>query len=202
MLNHFSFEVIKLDTVAKTSNKMKGVIFTTYLELVETHFGPEVTDRMIEESEVESGGAYTAVGTYDHKEMVAMVGKLSSMTDIPEVELYKIYGKNLFSLLAKGYKSMLKDIKTPFQLLSKLEDYIHVEVLKLYPEAELPRFDTRVINENQLEMVYHSKRGFSDLAIGLIEGCFEHYEQTCTIDKEMMDEEGHKVKLTITQKAE
>ena len=45
---------------------MKGVIFTEFLEMVESHFSPEMADRIITAARLPSGGAYTAVGTYDH----------------------------------------------------------------------------------------------------------------------------------------
>jgi len=59
---------------------MKGIVFTEFLEMVEAKFSPEMTDRIITESKVPSGGAYSAVGTYDHEEIVALVQALSRAT--------------------------------------------------------------------------------------------------------------------------
>jgi len=44
---------------------MKGIIFTEFLEMVEDRFSPEIADRIIEAADLPSGGAYTAIGTYD-----------------------------------------------------------------------------------------------------------------------------------------
>jgi len=42
---------------------MKGIVFTEFLDLVEEKFGMEMVDKIITQSELESEGAYTAVGT-------------------------------------------------------------------------------------------------------------------------------------------
>ncbi len=52
---------------------MKGMVFTEFLEMVEDRFSPEIADRIITASDLRSGGAYTAVGTYEHSEMIQLV---------------------------------------------------------------------------------------------------------------------------------
>ena len=48
---------------------MKGIVFTEFLDLVEAKFGAEVLEEMLDAADLKSGGAYTAVGYYDHAEM-------------------------------------------------------------------------------------------------------------------------------------
>ena len=55
---------------------MKGIVFREFLEMVEEAFGMDVADQIIEESDLPSGGAYTSVATYDHHEILTLVGKL------------------------------------------------------------------------------------------------------------------------------
>ena len=52
---------------------MKGIVFTEFLEMVETKFGLETVDNIIENSDLKSEGIYTSVGTYDFNEMVTPV---------------------------------------------------------------------------------------------------------------------------------
>jgi hypothetical protein len=68
-----------------------------------------------------------------------------------------------------------------------VEDYIHVEVRKLYPKAELPTFKCTRLDENRLEMVYKSLRPFGDLAQGLIAGCGEFFGETLAIERTDLD---------------
>jgi len=62
-----------------------------------------------------------------------------------------------------------------FAMLAGIDALIHVEVLKLYPEAELPRFDVSRPDERTLVLDYRSPRCMDDLAHGLIEGCVAHF---------------------------
>jgi hypothetical protein len=178
---------------------MKGVIFTSFLEMVETAFGYETVDAILSAETLPSGGIYTTVGTYSHAEIVTLVRHLSQRVNIPIPTLLHIYGKHLFTLLARGYGAWINGITSAFELLEMIESYIHVEVRKLYPEAELPRFETKRLTPNHLEMLYRSERGMASLAVGLIEGCFEHYHQKCRIELEMMNPTGTVVKIQVHQ---
>jgi hypothetical protein len=56
---------------------MKGLVFREFIDLVETKFGDDIVDEIIEAADLPSGGAYPAVGTYPHSEMVSLVVELS-----------------------------------------------------------------------------------------------------------------------------
>ncbi len=43
---------------------MKGIVFTEFLDMVDSVYSPEVVEDIIEASELASAGPYTAVGTY------------------------------------------------------------------------------------------------------------------------------------------
>ena len=55
---------------------MKGVVFTEFLDMVADRFSPDMVEDIIDDAQLPSGGAYTAVGTYPHEEMVAMADGL------------------------------------------------------------------------------------------------------------------------------
>lgn len=178
---------------------MKGIVFTEFLEMVEDKFGYEISENMITNANLPSKGAYTAVGTYDHKEMYSLIGELHKATEIPVPKLMHVYGVHLFGSLAKAYAPMLSNINSAFDMLRSVDQYIHVEVKKLYPDAELPTFDILEESDEKLVMVYSSERRMSDVATGLIEGCLTHYKEKATVHKEMMTEDGSKVKFVIVK---
>ena len=89
---------------------MKGVVFTELLELVEEKFGDEIADQIIEESDLPSGGAYTAVGTYDHQEIFQLVTQLSAKTNAPVPTLVKAFGQHLFGRFYAGYPQFFEGI--------------------------------------------------------------------------------------------
>lgn len=178
---------------------MKGVVFTGFLDLVEDKFGYEMVDKIIESSDLPSGGVYTSIGTYPHREIVQLVVQLSRHSQIPVSDLLKVYGQHFFSVLATQYAHFLTNITSSFQLFESIHHYIHVEVKKLYPDAELPHFATTRLSENVLEMIYTSERKMSDFAEGLIESCLKHYGETATIEKANITEDGSKVRFLITK---
>jgi hypothetical protein len=161
---------------------MKGIVFTEFLDMVEARFGLAALDQIIERSDLPSGGAYTAVGTYDHQELVALVGTLASITRTPVPDLLRTYGRHLFGRFAERFPRFFPAEIDCFQFLSGIDSYIHVEVRKLYPDAELPQFDVGRPAENELSLTYRSCRPFGVFAEGLIQGCIEHFGEKIAVD--------------------
>lgn len=154
---------------------MKGVVFTEFLEMVEDKFSANMVDDIIDDADPASGGIYTAVGTYPHEEIVSLVGSLSKQTDIAVPDLVKIFGEHLFGRFTVLYPDFFTDKTDVFDFLESVETYIHIEVKKLYPDAQLPTFDTRREGNNTLIMYYNSPHPFATLADGLLKGCIAHF---------------------------
>ncbi len=179
---------------------MKGIVFTEFLELVESAFSFEIADQIVEESDLQSGGAYTSVGTYDYQELVQLVIKLSEKTETDIPVLLRIFGKHLFGRFVDGYPSFFENVDSMFSFLENVEDYVHVEVRKLYPDAELPTFECERPDSEKLIMVYQSRRALHDFAEGLIVGCADHFAEKVDIQKEdLSNGEGTKVRFILTK---
>jgi len=163
---------------------MKGIVFTEFLEFVEEQFDADRVDDMIELAAPPSEGAYTSVGTYDHQEMLQLVTALSELSATPVSELVRGFGKHLFGRLISAYPQFLDGVDSTFQFLQSVEDYIHVEVRKLYPDADLPRFDFEFPEPEQMVLTYHSMRPFADLAQGMMEGCIAHFGEEIATERE------------------
>ena len=153
---------------------MKGLVFTEFLEMVESAHGMDTTDQLLELPELESGGAYTAVGTYDAAELVAMVVHLSKLHGVPVDDLLISFGEYLFPRFHKLFPQMFEGKATAPCFLESIHNHIHVEVRKLYPEADLPAFSYEQ-TPGGLVMTYISKRPFAKFALGLIHGCLAHF---------------------------
>jgi len=179
---------------------MKGIIFTEFLEMVEEAFSPETADHIITAANLPSGGAYTAVGTYGHQEMVALVIALSHVTGVGVPALVRTFGKHLFGRFVQAFPAFFQGPRSTFEFLPHVDDHIHVEVLKLYPDAQLPRFETWCDGLERMIMVYHSECGLHDLAEGLIEGCAAHFGEHLQIAKEdLSGGQGTCVRFTLTK---
>lgn len=163
---------------------MKGIVFTEFNEMVEARFSPEIADRIILEAAPASGAAYTAVGTYDHQELIDMVAALSKATGTPADALVKAFGRHLAQRFTTLYPAFFEGVDGLFAFLETIESHVHVEVRKLYPDAELPSFATHRAGPDALEMTYASRRPFADLAEGLIHGCADHFGERVAISRD------------------
>lgn len=149
---------------------MKGVVFTEFLDFVAKRYGDDAVDDIIDASVLPSGGAYTAVGTYNHTEMVTLCTALAEHTGEPAADLVRSFGTHLSATFVHGYPAFFARSGNFFDFLESIEAHIHVEVRKLYPDAELPTFKVEQRTPTRLVMEYRSPRRMSALAEGLILG--------------------------------
>lgn len=181
---------------------MKGIVFTEFLEMVEDRFSPETADQIIEQANLPSGGAYTAVGTYDHAEIVALVQQLGKETGMDLSALLHAFGKHLFTRFVEGFPHFFEGQENAFDFLAQVEDHIHVEVKKLYPDAELPSVLAARDGPERMTIVYRSDRAMADLAHGLIEGCVDHFGEAIDIGvTDLANEAGRHVRFELARAA-
>lgn len=154
---------------------MKGVIFVELLKMAEDAFGEDAVDNALEKADLENGGAFTTVGNYPCSELVKIVVAFSEHSGLsPEVLQIK-FGHWMMAFFIEHYPEFFKEKNSAFALLESVDQEIHVEVRKLYPDAELPRFDTECHSDHHLSMIYSSPRPLDAFCHGLIEACLLHF---------------------------
>jgi hypothetical protein len=178
---------------------MKGIVFTEFLDLVEEKFGIEMVDEIILNSILESEGAYTSIGAYNFSEMIQLLNHLSNKTGISIDNLLFIYGEHFFSVIGKSYPGLLAVYKDPIEMLSSIESHIHVEVIKIYPDAELPTFVVEEKSKNTLIMKYKSSRAMHHFGLGLMNKTFEYFNTSAEIIVEKIKEDGTEVRFIINK---
>jgi len=178
---------------------MKGIIFTEFLDLVEQKFGLAMVDEIITKSNLKSEGVYTAIGTYEFSEMVELITNLSNLTQISTDDLLLVYAEHLFAVLINTYPNLVSHYKNPMDLLASIENHIHVEVRKIYPDAQLPTFETISRTEDKMEMIYKSNRALYMLGKGLMEEAFKLFKVKATVNYKKLKEDGTEVAFTITK---
>lgn len=166
---------------------MKGIVFTEFLDFVSASLGSDVADDIIEDSNVPSGGAYTAVGTYDHTEMQMLVAALAKRTGAGVGDLLAGFGRHLGHRFGALYPDFFKSRGCLFDFLESVDNHIHVEVHKLYPDAELPKFVTHSRVPNKMEFDYRSCRPLAALAEGLILGASDFFGEKVSVKHERHD---------------
>ncbi|KQZ39948.1 heme NO-binding domain-containing protein [Duganella sp. Root1480D1] len=182
---------------------MKGIVFTEFMELVEGRMGLEMLDRIITEAKLPNDGAYTSVGTYDHAELVRLVQALSDASGVSMPQLIHMFGEHLFQRFSVSYQPLFADSHSAFDFLSHIDDVIHVEVRKLYPDAELPSLPCERPSPDRLLMHYSSPRGLGDLAEGLIAGCIKHFGENIAVTRTDLPKEGalHRARFELVRRS-
>ncbi len=183
---------------------MKGIVFREFIEMVENEFSFEIADEIIGASDLSTAGAYTSVGTYPHSEMVSLVGNLSRLTGQPVPALLNHFGRHLFTRFTVIHPQYVTNYRSAFELLQQLDGNIHVEVKKLYNDAELPSFTFEELPEGGMHFDYRSSRGLADFAEGLIEGCIAYFGHPVTVRRTDLpaDAHGSHTRFTLTRSAD
>ena len=178
---------------------MKGIVFTEFLDLVEDKFGIEMVDKIICQSKLESEGVYTSIGTYRFSEMLQLLHNLNENTGIAIDDLLLVYGEHFFGVIERSYPGLLATYKDPIEMISSIENHIHVEVRKIYPDAELPTFLIEEKNEDSLVLIYQSSRAMHHFGLGLMNKTFEHFNAKASIIIEKIKEDGTEVRFIINK---
>jgi hypothetical protein len=178
---------------------MKGIVFTEFLDFVEQLHGPDVVDTVIQAAALPNGGAYTSVGTYDHREMLSLVKITSDHTGLQQSQITSTFGIHLADSLMHCYGFIYKESNNLFDFIALVDRYIHVEVRKLYPDAELPSFEVSYQGAGEIRLRYRSQRKMHDLAHGLILGSARFYETPVSVDLSLgVDAKGDFADFRIT----
>jgi hypothetical protein len=164
---------------------MKGFIFTNFIEFVEASHGLEMVDEMITNCNLPSEGIYSSFSSYEFDELVSLLTYVSKKTDVhPEILLEK-FGVFVFPYLIGKHSYIIENFDNPIDLIGGIENHIHIEVKKLYNDADLPTFRVVEKTEKKLSVIYNSSKGLTYFAIGLMKETLNHFNVngSITIDK-------------------
>jgi len=164
---------------------MKGMIFTELLEMVEATWGPEAVENLLTATPTSTAGAYTAVGNYPAAELVALASTLCRQHNMSMSALQEAFGGRIHTLFTQRYGHFFLRAGGCFNFLQGIENYIHVEVRKLYPDAELPTFTYPHVDATTLVMRYQSQRPLAHFALGLIRASIAHFAEPITVQMEL-----------------
>jgi predicted hydrocarbon binding protein len=178
---------------------MQGSIYTSFSEMIIEKMGMSVWNDLLAKVSPASEGVYTNGMQYDDSEIMSLVSALSEMTKIDVATLVRTFGEYLFIHLYNNSPANLSHIDNLKDFLIYIDNVIHKEVLRVYPQAYLPKFDFKEIPNNDLVMYYQSKRKLCYLSEGLILSASKHFNQPITISHpECMHDGADKCKLIIS----
>lgn len=168
---------------------MKGIIFRLLEKMVTTKLGPRAWDTLVERTPLQTpGGGYVGSETYPDADLLALVQTASDLTGHDAPDLVRAFGRFMFPDLVAIDPSFVRPGMTAKDFLMSVDRVVHVEVRKLQPGANLPRFVYEDPGPGRLAMLYYSDRQLCALAAGLIDGVaayfgerIDHHQTECTL---------------------
>ena len=160
---------------------MKGIIFNLAEDVIAERFGEDIWDQLLDTAGVD--GAYTALGNYPDQELAALVAAGAAHLGVPETVVLRQLGEGAFPRLAASYPVFVERHHDTRSFLVTLNDVIHAEVRKLYPDAQVPDFGFDESSPDVLALSYRSPRRLCALAEGFIAGAAAHFGEQVHIEQ-------------------
>jgi len=159
---------------------MKGVIFTELVRFMETVQSPAFADAVIDAAALPNDGAFTSVGNYPSAHALSLVTQASEQSGIEIAELCRLFGQHLYRRFHILYPHIMEAYTDAEALLTHVGSHIHLEVCTLYPDARPPQVETTV-EDGKTIISYQSHRPLAAIALGLIQGCMEYFNDPRTL---------------------
>ena len=160
---------------------MKGIIFNLLEQVVTDAHGSDTWDELLVASGLD--GVYTSLGNYDDDELIALVGAASQKLGTPPDDLVRWFGSSAIELLAVQHPDFFEGHQSTQPFLETLNDIIHAEVRKLYPDALVPNFDFVTTGDGDFALGYQSPRQLCALAEGFVEGAARYFGEAVSIEQ-------------------
>ena len=160
---------------------MKGVIFNLLEEAVTSRWGEAAWEELLDSCGLD--GVFTSLGSYPDEQFVALVEAASERTGEGSFGLLRWFGRTAIPHLAESYPEFFSGHEGLGTFLLTLNDIIHAEVRKLYPDAQVPVFSFEAPEEGRLRIEYRSARKMCPLAVGFIEGAADRFHETVIIEQ-------------------
>lgn len=167
---------------------MKGVIFNATQEAVIELFDEDTWDDLLDAAGLE--GVYSSVGTYEDADLVAIVVAATKATGLSADEVMVAVGRKALSHLADRVPSLIGDCTNAYEMLGMIHDVIHVEVMKLYEDAQPPQFSYSDLPGGGLRMGYRSPRNLDALAEGLVYGVGDRFGEELQVTRHPATSDG------------
>ena len=104
------------------------------------------------------------------------------MLDAPADEVLRGFGRVALPALVERYPEFVDAHDSAKSFLLTIDDTVHPDVAKLYPDARPPRFSFEDPGLGVLVMHYESARRLCSMAEGMIQGAAAHFGETVVLE--------------------
>lgn len=150
---------------------MYGLVNKAIQDLVVKNYGLEKWNEIREMAGMEDE-RFVSLKSYPDNLTYKLVGAASSVLGADANQVLEAFGEHWVLYTAKeGYGDMLDFTGSTLPEFLNNLNILHLRVKNMMPHLEPPRFESRQISDNELELFYYSNReGLSHMVIGLLNG--------------------------------
>ncbi len=154
---------------------MKGIIFNLLEQFVTENLGEEKYEEILEGCPLKTREPFVGPGSYPDEDLMLIVEKIIETMGITLPEALRAFGRFCIPKMAERFPDFMTPYDHPKPFLKAVHSIIHVEVQKLYPDAETPSFVYDEQAPEHLIIRYSSRRRMCQFMEGLIDGVAAYY---------------------------
>ena len=121
---------------------MKGTIFNYLEEFVSKNHGKNTWSSLVKNTKLETESAvFIGSGNYPDNDLFALAQTASEMLKAPIDSILHNFGYFVLEKFSEDFPVFFQRTSSAKDFLSSIHCVIHVEVKKLYPDADTPDFE-------------------------------------------------------------
>jgi len=161
---------------------MHGTIFCVTKKFVESNYGEKTWLDLLEQAGC-PGMQFSPVQIYPDEYIGGIVGAACKALKVEPAPLLRELGKFAAAELINFANHLLHPSWKTFEVLTNVETLIHTTIKFQNSKAQPANIQAFRVGENEIEVVYTSRRGLCALAHGIIEGIADYYEEAMTVEQ-------------------
>lgn len=165
---------------------MKGHIFNLLEQFIEESAGPEALDEILDACVFSGDGVFVRPGNYPDEDLVEFVDKAVDRLGITVKEAHSAFGTWIYPHLTRLVPETVTQREHPKVFLMDLERIHEVELRKLWPDAQPPRFRCEDTGPDTMRIHYDSPRQMFDLLEGVLRSVEQYYGVTLRFERRLV----------------
>ncbi|MFQ5464333.1 MAG: heme NO-binding domain-containing protein [Thermodesulfobacteriota bacterium] len=168
---------------------MKGIIFNLLERFIVENLGEEKYEEILSHCTLKTKEPFVGPGSYPDEDLMAIVARAVETMGITLPEALRAFGRFCLPKFAERFPEFMTPYDHPKEFLMTVDSVIHVEVEKLYPDAQTPSLVYEDPAPDRLVIRYESRRKLCHLFEGLIDGVADYYgspieygQRTCMLE--------------------
>ncbi|MFK7844000.1 MAG: heme NO-binding domain-containing protein [Rhodothermales bacterium] len=163
---------------------MKGHIFNLLEDFITEIAGFDAYEEILNKCQLISGEGFISPATYPDEDLVEIVAKTVEHLGITVEIAHFEFGKWIFAHLIELIPEEFTQVDHPITLLETLDHIHQVELKKLYPDADPPRFRCEKKDAQTALFYYDSLRELKHLVDGVLLGMGTFFKYDITYTRE------------------